>query len=537
MSVQMRQTAQARSRSRTSRNEAKSRLARWGFRLAVLALLLGVVDLAALVLARQPGSQRIWAIVAAIAPGVILLLAAGGAVFDLGEKIAVALRLLEFDRRESERGAVLDGANELLERMRQGCLLRLVIPLALISGIVAVLIEAPALANGAALRIVQGNQVQSCTASLTPFTFELDNSSGGGTEIWSATPVESLRDGTPWAEILPAQGRIGAGKQTRVQVIPNVLVCQMIESARTPASAKSLMALFTTSNTSGATFHVRIISDGRIHTTTLLAMALRRDAHPLPTPTTAPSPTAAPDPTVSPQPTVTPRARPSPTPAPPPQVHLVVTQNQDNSETCDTALPGAYKVTLNNQGSNVPVSWRFNAANRWATASPSSGTIKAGKTAAFTVTPTICPVGLNATAEQAAVHLSFPQGGSQGDITLTDTIYGPPPIANVQVTQGRVASVYVSCGAPASYTITMNNLGGNVPVAWWFDFDGGPIWATPSPSSGTLAAGQGDTTITVTVFPGLPQVTYTAYLRLSVPQGGYQADIPLSLAYSAGCLQ
>ena len=534
MSVQMRQTTPTRSKSRTPRSEAKSRLARWGFRMALLALLLGIVDLAALVLARQPGSQRVWAIVVAIAPGVILLLAAGGTVLDLGEKIAVALRLREFDRREAERGAGLDGANELLGRMRQGCLLRLVIPLALISGIVALLIEAPALANSAALRVVQGNQVQSCTASLAPFTFELDNSSGGNAVIWSATPVESLRDGTPWAEVHPAQGRIGAGKQARVQVIPNVLVCRMIESARKPASEGTFMALFSaadTTDTGDAIFHVRVISDGRIHTTTLLAMALRRDAHLLPTPTTAPSPTATPDPTVTPRPV------PSPTPVPPPQVHLVVAQNQDKSETCATTPPGPYTVTLDNQGSNVPVIWRFNGANGWATANPSSGTIKAGKTAEFTVTPTVCPIGSTATVERATLHLSFPRGGSQGDITLTDEVLGPPPIANVRVTQNQDASVYISCGAPTLYTITMNNLGGNVPVGWWFDFDGGPIWATPSPSSSTLAAGQGNTTITVTVLAGLAQITYNAHLRLSFPQGGYQADIPLSLAYSAGCLQ
>jgi hypothetical protein len=120
---------------------------------------------------------------------------------------------------------------------------------------------------------------------------------------------------------------------------------------------------------------------------------------------------------------------------PPPNASLRVTQNQNFSDVCTAVppegylYPDSYTVTLDNTGSNVAVTWQFQPSgtdaygNVWASASPSSGTVSAGQVATFSVNPDqgVC-YGANSYNGTATLALSFPQGGWQPNIALTDTI-------------------------------------------------------------------------------------------------------------------
>ncbi|HEX9414913.1 MAG TPA: hypothetical protein VF916_15520 [Ktedonobacterales bacterium] len=520
-------------------HERKSALARWSLRASLAAFLYAVAYISAVVAFYQFGLELPpWALVAlAIGPGIGLILAGGGTVLTLGEMLQIVRRMQEFNPRETAVGVALDDASEVVSSLRQGCLARAVVPLALILSMAALLLQVLSLSGGDALQVVLQTPPQSCTVSLAPFTLELNNSSSASAATWSASPVEALADGTPWAQVQPAQGTVRAGQRAQVAVIPNALVCQFLARAQPVAGGRTYAVLLLATD---ATYHVHVTSTGRTRRTTTLAMQIAGGtlpAAPSPTPTRTPRPT----PRATATRTSTPRS-PAPTPTPTPRpitphAALQVTQNQTYSESCTSAPASAYTVTLDNRGSNVPIDWQFSAAGGWASASPSTARIGAGQTATVRVSPSVCPIGADSTTYQATLHLGFPQGGSQPDIALSDTIAGPAPYPALVVTQNQ--SAYASCYPPASYTITVNNLGGNVPVTWQFvpvEYSGGGVpWAKAAPPSGTLAAGQGDTNITV-----YPQSwigwngMYNATLQLSFPAGGFQA--PISLTYTLTCI-
>jgi hypothetical protein len=247
--------------------------------------------------------------------------------------------------------------------------------------------------------------------------------------------------------------------------------------------------------------------------------------------------------TCAPTPTPVPPA-PTRTPTPPPaHANLVVSApNKNASENCNGGPAAPYSITLNNTGSDVSVGWQFVAAGGWAIASPSSNTIGAGQTATVQVTPSVCPSPGTATTYQATLHLSFPQGGSQPDIQLSDVINGPPPVVNFvasfQATgnQRFNDTCYPINSTLPAITVTLDNTLSNVPVSWTWEgvtTDGTSVgspwqWASPSPPSATVPAGQKTTMQATPLFP-CPAVggnTYTAgaVLQLTFPQGGSQGN-------------
>jgi len=114
--------------------------------------------------------------------------------------------------------------------------------------------------------------------------------------------------------------------------------------------------------------------------------------------------------------------------------------------------------------------------------------------------------------------------------TATPTTTPTAPHPNLVVSQNQDA--ISECIGGATYMITIDNLSGNVPVTWQFvptEYSDATPWAHSSPPSGTLAAGQGASAITVSLQSWIQcYVTYHATLRLSFPIGGSQPDIPLT---------
>jgi len=516
-------------------DERKSALARWSRRASLAAFLYSVGYVGAAVAFYQSGLELPpWAPVAlAIGPGIGLILAGGGAVLNLGEMLQIVRHPREFNPREAAGEFALDDASELLSNMRQGCLARAVVPLALILSMAALLLQILSLSGGDAFQVVLQTSPQSCVVSLAPFTLELDNSSSAVAAPWSASPVEVLRNGTPWAQVQPAQGTVPARQRTQVAVIPNALVCQYLGRAQPVAGGHTFAVLLLATD---ATYHVQVTSTGRTRRTTTLAMQIAGGT-PLQAPTVTPTPSPTPARVLRPTPRAT-ATRSTPTPTPRPitaHAALQVTQNQTYSESCTSVPASAYTVTLDNRGSNVPLDWQFSAAGSWASASPSHARIGAGQTATVRVSPGVCPIGADSTTYQATLHLGFPQGDSQPDIALSDVISGYLPYPALVVTQNQDAGS--NCNPHASYTIIVNNLSGNVPVTWQFvpvEYSGGVPWATATPPSATLATGQGATNITVYPQSWTGYETYHATLQLSFPAGGSQG--PIYLTYTAICL-
>ena len=226
---------------------------------------------------------------------------------------------------------------------------------------------------------------------------------------------------------------------------------------------------------------------------------------------------------------------------PAPHANLVVSANQNYSETCNGSPAAPYTVTLSNAASNVTVGWTWTPASTWATASPASGTVSAGQSASFNVSPTICPSPTQATQAHASLNLSFPQGGSQPSISLTDTITGPAPHANLQAQYSQADSCTSTPDGPfpGDVAITLVN-NGNVPVTWTFTSANadshGVIWASASPSSGTVNPNQ-SVPVTLNVDQTVcgdasnPFVG-TGILALTFPQGGSEPNISISVAIS-----
>lgn len=149
-----------------------------------------------------------------------------------------------------------------------------------------------------------------------------------------------------------------------------------------------------------------------------------------PTATLPPNATAAATPSPTPSPTATPRGvilrpvAPSPTPTP---VVVFSVSPASPSFICGPT-PQPYAVTLDNTGSKGAVSWSFAAADKlasgapWATASPSQGTVPAGQTATFTLTPDpgVCRASWT---YHAAVTLTSGGGGPYA-LTYQTTVIG-----------------------------------------------------------------------------------------------------------------
>jgi|GEM_PF-2483085 len=129
-----------------------------------------------------------------------------------------------------------------------------------------------------------------------------------------------------------------------------------------------------------------------------------------PRPTPDPSPTAG-TPTSPPTPTPTPSPTPTPTPTPAPVINFIVMPTA-LSQSCSGSPPvQPFTITLDNTGSNVPVSWMITitdqdpAMNTWATPSAWNGTVPAGQSATVTISPisTLCQDMAGASGNYTAV--------------------------------------------------------------------------------------------------------------------------------------
>jgi hypothetical protein len=509
--------------------ERPSAVSRWSLRASLLAFSVAAAYLVALVVFHVSGLQPPgWVSTAQrIVPAIDLILAAAGIALNMVETLRILARAQAFDPRATGKGLALDDAAGILSRMRRGCVVRVAIPLAMVGAMLALLVSLVPLPGYDGWQVHPDNPLQSCTGSLVPFTFELDNAAGTLDVSWSAQPVETLGDGTPWAQVQPAQGRVRAGQGAQVVVIPNALVCQFLARAQPVAGGHTFAVLLLAPE---ATYHVQVTSTGRTRRTTTLALQIAGGASPA-TPSPTPTPTPRPVPRAAATHTPVPAPRiPTPTPRPiPPHAALQVSQNRTYSESCTSVPASAYTVTLDNRGSNVPIDWQFRAAGSWASASPSSARIGAGQTATVRVSPGVCPIGNAATTYQATLHLGFPQGGSQLDLALSDVIAGPPPHPALVVTQNQN---YSTANCPSTgYTVALSNTGGNVPVQWQLvpteTDSGGNYWATASPASGTVTAG-GTATFQVSPQSWATCGLYHATLHLTFPQGGLQPDIALT---------
>ncbi len=182
--------------------------------------------------------------------------------------------------------------------------------------------------------------------------------------------------------------------------------------------------------------------------------------------------------------------------APPPAVNNFRLGTSSVAQDCNQSNPlPAFNITLDNTQSNTAVNWSI-GGTKWETASPSAGTIPAGKTATLTITPNaqLCTTlgpGTQATTFQATI--SGTGAGQTKTLTLADKVTPIRAVLNFSVSPLVVSQ---NCGqtfpAPA-FSVVLNNTQSNVAVNWQISITqtdpAGNIWATASPTSGTVNAG------------------------------------------------
>jgi hypothetical protein len=135
-----------------------------------------------------------------------------------------------------------------------------------------------------------------------------------------------------------------------------------------------------------------------------------------------------------------PAQNPTPTPGsgqPTPTPHVAFTMKpQSTSQTCtdSTTLLAPTTLTLDNTGSNVPVSWSAEISETvgtsgtvWASASPSSGTVPAGKTAKLVITPESKICSHSQTVVPDATYQVVVKYNSGQKLTFSDLVHSPIP--------------------------------------------------------------------------------------------------------------
>lgn len=228
-----------------------------------------------------------------------------------------------------------------------------------------------------------------------------------------------------------------------------------------------------------------------------------------------------------------PLPNPTPSPSPPTSATWLGVTPLNTTQACTNGNLAPYPVTLVNSGS-FAINWTFSATQSasatnsavWATASPSSGSVPAGSTAQFSVTPNvgICAVAGN---PSYAATLTQSGNGQQGPAqTLTDEI-GVATFASFTLTPNPQSQ---TCGdGIAPYTVTLDNTKSNVPIMWNLsNVENAPDaepWATVVPTLGgaqTLGAGQSQQ-LTVTLDQSVclsgGTTTYTATISATSPDG------------------
>jgi hypothetical protein len=267
-----------------------------------------------------------------LVPQVGIILAAAGVGLSLIGTWHLLARHRLFDPKETQQDLAIDDLSALLTRIHPGCALRVASPLGLVAMSLALLLSVWLVPIGGHFLVTANNSAHTCsmTRSLAPFSIELDNSASTTSVSWSATPVETVAEGTGWAHIIPAHGKLAAGQDQRISVVANPLVCNPATAAeRHSAGALAVRALAP----SLATYHVRVTTSGTSTSYNILAMSVLGQVASTgsPAPTTTALPTASPTPkraptAISVAPTATPvRISPTATPTPCPALTASIT--------------------------------------------------------------------------------------------------------------------------------------------------------------------------------------------------------------------
>lgn len=181
------------------------------------------------------------------------------------------------------------------------------------------------------------------------------------------------------------------------------------------------------------------------------------------------------------------------------------------------AVAAQASIMLRNAGTS-PVTWAHEATASWVTASPASGTLPGGGSAAVRI--------------EVDRHDLEP-GVHSGRVRFVVGDEGPEVDVTVEVPAPAVPMVEVS---PASLALTVEDVSGAVyvtnaggaPLTWSWE---GPSWASVEPASATTAPGA---TTTVVVTPNrspLSDGTYTSTLKLE--SNGGQRSVALSVAVAS----
>jgi hypothetical protein len=219
--------------------------------------------------------------------------------------------------------------------------------------------------------------------------------------------------------------------------------------------------------------------------------------------------------------------------APPPAVNNFRLSGASVAQDCNQTNPlPAFSVTLDNTQSNVAVNWSIGATN-WGSASPTAGTVPAGKTATLTITPDakLCSSlgpGSQATAFQATV--SGTAAGQTKKLSITDTVTPIRAVVNFSASPLTFAQDCNSTPQLPGLSIALNNTGSNVAVQWQVSITQtdpkGNIWATAKPTSGAVGAGA---RAALTIAPGAnlcndlpgngPAVAFKAVIKYTASSG------------------
>jgi hypothetical protein len=324
------------------------------------AIFLALADTAAIIAIRAAiVSLPSWASQALrLVPQVGIILAATGVGLSLIGTWHLLARHRIFDPKETQQDLAIDDLSALLTRIHPGCALRVATPLGLVAASLALLLSAWLVPFGGHFRVIGNNSTQNCslTRTLAPFSIELDNSASTVSVSWSATPVEMVAGGTGWAHIIPAHGKLAAGQDQRINVLPNPLVCNPPIAATEHHSTGALVVRAIAPSL--ITYHVRVITSEPFTSNTVLALSVLGQvastgssvptASPTPRPTKAATSVAAPTAT-------TVRMSPTPTPCPALTASITAPPNGQIYYTTST-YTASFAASIRNACGAIPTS-------------------------------------------------------------------------------------------------------------------------------------------------------------------------------------
>jgi len=234
---------------------------------------------------------------------------------------------------------------------------------------------------------------------------------------------------------------------------------------------------------------------------------------------------------------VAPSPTPTPTPTPTPLVLNVALRPTLNAWDCNVQGEhiGSAMLIVDNTGSTVDVGWTatqretigVNPPVSWASAQPSQGTVKAGQTQTITISPStsVCSAA-NPLGTDYHADLGLTSAAGHASATFTYTIKGTVHVAFRLTPAQYPATGYWYCSQfPPTVTVTLDNTGSNVDVAWSVKmrevFPPTTPWAAVNQSQGTVAAGR---TAQITITPDVSICRESVY----PPGTPWHADVSLT---------